>query len=89
MTLPRRRDYDWATASDLAEYAYCPRAWWYRNHPSEVPPSSESVRSAVRGERFHDRELRAMVRRERLTPYLALLVAAVLLVLGGLAWGLS
>ncbi|MGA7923728.1 MAG: hypothetical protein WCA77_07115 [Thermoplasmata archaeon] len=51
--------------SDLSEYAYCPRAFWYRHHPPSVPPSAETERSRARGTQFHQRRLAADERAER------------------------
>jgi CRISPR/Cas system-associated exonuclease Cas4 (RecB family) len=54
----------WASASDLAEYTYCPRAYWYRTHPppGEVPRGTQ--RRAEAGTRYHTRELRSEGARE-------------------------
>jgi len=49
----------WTSASDLAEYVYCPRSHWYRHHPPRSGPSRASQRSAGRGVRYHDRVLTA------------------------------
>ncbi len=57
-------DPDWVSASDLAEYAYCPRAFWYRKHPPAGMSASNSDRSSRRGQRFHRRELGAERKRE-------------------------
>jgi len=54
----------WVSVSDLAEYAYCPRAQWYRGHPTDEPPAPSAVRSAQRGEAYHERSLSAVARRE-------------------------
>ncbi|MEM0129111.1 MAG: hypothetical protein QXG65_02960 [Thermoplasmata archaeon] len=78
-------DRGWVSASDLAEWAYCPRASWYRRHP---PPGSDRLpvpASARRGVAFHRRALAAEARRE-VHPWLgpALLLAGVALLLGTL-----
>jgi len=44
----------WTTATDLAEYVYCPRALYYRRH-GEPPPS----RAAAAGAHYHRRQLQA------------------------------
>jgi hypothetical protein len=58
----------WVSVSDLAEYAYCPRAQWYRAHPPDAPPSRAAVRSAERGAVYHDRRLSAVRGREARGP---------------------
>ena len=55
----------WVSVSDLAEYAYCPRALWYRHNPPAEGAAPQSVRSREEGTRFHRRILRARNRRER------------------------
>jgi CRISPR/Cas system-associated exonuclease Cas4 (RecB family) len=78
---------DWASASDLAEYAYCPRAWYYRTHEPARPVSSAARRASAAGERYHRSTLATEERRERhVTGYLAALLVAVLLILGGILW---
>jgi hypothetical protein len=44
---------DWLSATDLAEYAYCPRASYYRKTYPDRPPT----RSALAGTAYHAREL--------------------------------
>ena len=58
----------WVSVSDLAEYAYCPRAQWYRGHPPVEPPSPSSVRSAHRGTAYHQEHLSAVARLEARGP---------------------
>ena len=53
------RERSWLSASDLAEYAYCPRALYYRRRSPEEPE-----RPVVRaGRAYHERALRAEHRR--------------------------
>ncbi|HEV2519810.1 MAG TPA: hypothetical protein VGX00_04220 [Thermoplasmata archaeon] len=47
----------WVSVSDLSEYAFCPRARWYRHHPPPEGRAAASVRSAVRGQEYHRRAL--------------------------------
>ncbi|HEV2429619.1 MAG TPA: hypothetical protein VGV64_07240 [Thermoplasmata archaeon] len=54
----------WVSASDLAEYAFCPRAQWYRRHPPREAPSEAATRSARSGERYHAASLGREVDRE-------------------------
>jgi CRISPR/Cas system-associated exonuclease Cas4 (RecB family) len=53
------------TSSDLADYAYCPRSFWYRKHPPAGGPTRRSRAAQVDGERFHARTLTRRFRRER------------------------
>ncbi|MFZ1023918.1 MAG: hypothetical protein WAN87_07270 [Thermoplasmata archaeon] len=77
----------WVTVSDLAEYAFCPRALWYREHPPSMGRTRRATRSAVRGTRYHKRAIGAEVRRERrLGWYITGIVAAALCVVGGIGW---
>jgi CRISPR/Cas system-associated exonuclease Cas4 (RecB family) len=70
------RDPSWTTPSELAEYAFCPRAYHYRQ--TEGPRSTFET---DRGTAFHERELgRERWRDEhRLAPWIALLVGVALL----------
>jgi CRISPR/Cas system-associated exonuclease Cas4 (RecB family) len=61
----RRPGSDWVSVSDLSEYAYCPRAFWYRHHPPTRPPTPATERSRAAGTRFHQRRLTADERSER------------------------
>jgi len=76
----------WVTPSDLAEYAFCPRALYYRR--TRDAPDSEA---ADRGATYHRRRLSAERRRAEhgRLPWLALALGAALLLLGvALAGGL-
>jgi len=80
-------DDGWVSASDLADYAYCPRSHWYRHHPPRGGPSRSSERSAADGVRYHHRVLTAERHRaERGAAYWAVLLVGVLLLLGGAWW---
>jgi len=77
----------WVSASELADYAYCPRSWWYRGHPPPGGRAASSERSARAGIRYHERVLSAELRRERAgRAYLVLLGIGVALVVGGVLW---
>jgi CRISPR/Cas system-associated exonuclease Cas4 (RecB family) len=67
------------TASDLAEYAYCPRAYWYRRHPPPEGPTPSSRGARAGGERYHARALTTRYRRERWPAVWWVLVAVGLL----------
>ena len=78
---------EWASATDVSEYAYCPRAWYYRTHSDPSERTEESQRSSAAGQSFHAEMLEREWRREHgLGRYLALLLVGALVVLGGLAW---
>ncbi len=68
-----REDSPWVSASDLAEYSYCPRAHWYRDHPPVGRPIPGADRLRRRGRRFHRRALQSERRREEhVRTYVAL-----------------
>ena len=71
----------WVSASDLAEYAYCPRSYWYSRHPESYPGESRPDPRARAGASFHRRVLSAERRREdHAAGYAALLLAGVAIV---------
>lgn len=77
----------WTSAADLAEYAYCPRAHWYRAHPPDGGPTSAARRQAEAGTRYHERTLGAERRRaEAGGAYWVALGFGILIALGALAW---
>jgi hypothetical protein len=81
------RDGSWATASELADYAFCPRSHFYREHPPARGPTTASQVRSDAGRRFHERSLSGERRRaEHGGAYWAGLVLGVLLLLGGAAW---
>ncbi|MCI4362818.1 MAG: hypothetical protein L3K13_00710 [Thermoplasmata archaeon] len=71
----------WATAAELGEYAFCPRAWHYRAHPPASAPSSEDLERERYGLEFHARALSREQSREHSSPGIAGL--GVLLFLAG------
>lgn len=85
-----RESVAWASASELADYEFCPRAWWYRENPPAEGPSRESRRSAEEGVRFHERTLDGERRRDRNGwVYAAVLAVALLAVVLGVAGALA
>jgi hypothetical protein len=68
----------WVSPSELAEYTFCPRAWWYRTHPEEYPRTASLGNPApqyARGVKVH-RTLAHRHRAERRgAPWAYLLVA--------------
>lgn len=84
MTEPAR---EWASASDLSEYAYCPRAWYYRKSVPDAPVDARSRQASAAGERYHRATLAGEERRETYgAAYVAALLVAALLVAGGVLW---
>lgn len=68
---------EWASASDLAEYVYCPRALYYRR----VDGGNLDTAETARGRRYHQRALGGERRRSsRSAPYWTLLAAGAALV---------
>lgn len=81
------RDGGWVSASDLADYAYCPRAHWYQQHPPPDGPAPGSPARSAAGRRYHAEALGAERRRDaRGAAYWLALLVGVGLVLGGIAW---
>lgn len=83
----------WVSASDLAEYAFCPRAQWYRRHPPREAPSEAATRSARAGESYHAASLGREVDREArgsggavFAILVGLATLALLAVFGVLGW---
>ncbi|MGC2788957.1 MAG: hypothetical protein WA547_02720 [Thermoplasmata archaeon] len=80
-------DASWASASDLADYEYCPRAHWYHDHPPRGGPTPDARDRATAGTRYHSRVLGAERRREELGGgYWIVLAVGALLAVGGAAW---
>ena len=80
-------DVPWVTASDLADYAYCPRAHWYHDHPPPEGPTREARDRVAAGSRYHRRVLGAERRRaEHGGAYWVALAIGAALIAGGVAW---
>ncbi len=48
----------WATASELGDFAFCRRAWWWKRHPEQVPTGVEyrpPAEAFARGDQVHAR----------------------------------
>ncbi len=77
-------------ARELAEYVYCPRAWWYSSRgvagPRSETGSAES--SLVAGRRFHEVTEVRHVREQYASraPYAAVAIAGMLALGGLLLW---
>jgi hypothetical protein len=77
----------WVSASDLADYTFCPRSHWYHEHPPAEGATRSSQRRASAGTRYHGRTLAAERRRaEHGGAYWAGLGLGLVLVLGGVLW---
>jgi hypothetical protein len=78
---------DWASASEIADYAYCPRSHWYHDHPPDGGLRRAARARAEVGERFHARELGGERRRaEHGGAYWAALALGIVIVLGAFVW---
>lgn len=70
----------WCSASDLAEYAFCPRAFYFRHHPPDAGIAAGSQRSRDAGHRYHvQRAVGVRNREDRGGAWAAAAVVAVLL----------
>ncbi len=77
----------WVSASELADYAYCPRSHWYSLHPPATGRAPDAQRRSNDGRRYHRTELAGESRRERHgLAYAAALVVGLIAVAGGVAW---
>ena len=77
----------WTSASEIADYTFCPRSHWYHDHPPAEGPTSAHRARAAAGQRFHASHLSAERRRaEHGGAYWAGLLVGVVLLLGGIAW---
>jgi len=82
-----RSDEPWVSPTDLADYTYCPRSYWYRHHPPPGGTSRASQRSARGGVRYHERVLAAERHRdERGGAYWAILLVGFALAALGAWW---
>lgn len=84
-----RGDPSVVSASDLADYAYCPRSYYYRCHPPAGGPAPDAARRSQAGERAHARELGGDRRRAAhgALYWLVVVAGAIALVAGVAAWG--
>jgi CRISPR/Cas system-associated exonuclease Cas4 (RecB family) len=81
-------DAPWCSASDLSEYAYCPRAHWYRHHGSPAGIDAHSRRSQELGISYHERSLSALEEREgHVGRWVAIVVLAVAMLVVALYLG--
>lgn len=81
----------WVSASDLAEYTYCPRAYWYRKHPPAGEAVGGASRRAEADRRYHAHALRSEEARDSSAgTYVALIGVGVLLlaIVGVWVWSL-
>jgi hypothetical protein len=77
----------WVSATELADYAYCPRSHYYAAHPPPGGPAPAAQRSARAGARYHARELgRERHREEGGAAAWAAIAAGIALTLGGGLW---
>jgi CRISPR/Cas system-associated exonuclease Cas4 (RecB family) len=77
------------SASDLADYAFCPRSHWYHHHPPSEGPTADGVRRAEAGTERHVRQLRGERHRAERGPfYWVLVLVGLLVAVGGILWWL-
>lgn len=76
----------WVSASELAEYAYCPRAHFYRGRVPDSALSHSAVRSLDRGRAWHARELSVERHATGWGRLLLVLGALLLVTVGAVAW---
>jgi hypothetical protein len=75
------------SASELADYAYCPRSHWYALHPPSGGPSDDGRRRSAAGERSHARALGSTQRRANHgAAYWVAFALGLLLAAGGSLW---
>lgn len=67
-------------ASELGEYSYCSRAWWYRHVIKIAPPAAGTSERLARGVQAHQQHGRQVARASALS-----MVGLVLALLGVLA----
>jgi hypothetical protein len=87
----RARSTRMVSASDLAEYAFCPRALYYRRHPDGRPVASDAPERERAGVVYHERTTRSDRRWAETStiPYVLLLLLGIgLLTLAAVGWGL-
>lgn len=71
-------------ASEIGEYAYCSRAWWYRHVVKLAPPDGNGTNRLAEGTRLHARHGRKVASSAMLR-----IAALALLAVGLLAIALS
>jgi len=73
----------WQTVGDLAEYAYCPRAYSYRTGRHSADPDPESLARQEYGTLAHHRYLADALQRESSSRWVAVAIAVAALVMAG------
>ncbi len=77
----------WVSASDLADYAFCPRSHFYHEHPPDGGPDPAAEGRARSGRAFHARELGGERRRaEHGAAYWGAFFLGALLAVGAILW---
>jgi CRISPR/Cas system-associated exonuclease Cas4 (RecB family) len=80
------RDDDVVRASEIGQYAYCARAWWYARVKGYRPENQAALRRGTARHRHHGRRVAGYDLLRRLALLLLLLAAAAViawLLLGG------
>ena len=84
-----QRERMWLSASEVGDYAYCPRSFWYRRHPPAGGPSEASRRRSIAGSRYHSAYLageqaRSLHRSTWRTVLLVAVIVALVCLVGAL-----
>jgi hypothetical protein len=77
--------YKWTNASELGEYLYCRRAWWYKNIRSLKSTNARRMQSGARIHARHGRRVRRLPWLRGLAYvliFVAILISVFLLVSG-------
>jgi hypothetical protein len=78
--------YKWTNASELGEYLYCHRAWWYKNIRSLKSANARRMQSGTKFHARHDRRVRRLPWLRSLAYvliFVAILISVFQLVSGG------
>lgn len=67
--------------SELEDYTFCPRSWWFSHHPPPGAADPSRLPRAVRGVAFHQGRLSSERRRERWAGAIAAAATGSLLLL--------
>ncbi len=76
--------------SELEDYTYCPRAWWYCGHPPDGALDPAGRAEVLRGQRFHEERISAERWREDWAKAIAAVaIGSLLFLVAVLAWAVT